>query len=108
VTRPADPSDADPSGTDPGSIAVEVRITGRVQGVWFRGWTRREARALGLAGWVRNEPDGSVRALFIGPSPAVEAMLGRCYDGPPLARVDAVSAAPVDPVPDLTDFRAER
>lgn len=99
---------ADPPGADPATVAVEVRIAGRVQGVWFRGWTRGEARDLGLRGWIRNAPDGSVSALFIGPRPAVETMLARCRDGPPLARVEAVTSAPVTPVPDLPDFRVER
>jgi acylphosphatase len=55
------------------SIAVAARITGRVQGVWFRGWVREEARRLGLTGLVRNEPDGSVAALFAGQETAVAA-----------------------------------
>ena len=45
---------------------VRVQITGRVQGVGFRAWTRSRSRAFGLAGWVRNEPDGSVSALIQG------------------------------------------
>ncbi len=89
-------------------IAVEVRITGRVQGVWFRAWTQGEARALGLAGWVLNEPDGSVRALFAGPRAEVEAMLARCRGGPPSARVDGIETAPVTPVPVLEGFRVLR
>jgi acylphosphatase len=88
--------------------AIEVRITGRVQGVWFRGWVREEARQLGLTGWVRNQPDGSVAALFVGQGTAVTAMLALCQRGPPLARVDGVEVAPVVPVPKLTGFRAER
>lgn len=86
-------------------IAVEARIIGRVQGVWFRAWTRDEARQLGLGGWVRNEPDGSVRALFVGPRDRVEAMLARCRLGPPRARVDQVSTTPQQPPPDEETFR---
>lgn len=86
-------------------IAVEARIIGRVQGVWFRAWTRDEARQLGLGGWVRNEPDGSVRALFVGPRDRVEAMLARCRLGPPMARVDQVSTTPQQPPPDEETFR---
>lgn len=89
-------------------IAIEARITGRVQGVWYRSWTCGEARGLGLAGWVRNEPDGSVRALFAGPRAAVEQMLARCRDGPPLAVVEAVEASPVTPAPDPAGFRVLR
>ena len=89
-------------------IAVAARISGRVQGVWFRGWVREEARRLGLTGWVRNEPDGSVAALFVGPGTAVAAMLALCREGPPHARVHAVETAPVAVVPELAEFRVER
>jgi len=87
------------------SIAGAARITGRVQGVWFRGWVREEARRLGLTGWVRNQPDGSVAALFVGPEAAVAAMLALCREGPPPARVDAVETTPVAPAPELAEFR---
>lgn len=86
-------------------IGVEARITGRVQGVCFRAWTEEEAVRLGVSGWVRNEPDGSVRALFVGPRGRVEAMLERCRDGPPAARVSEVDAAPVTPAPEVSGFR---
>jgi acylphosphatase len=80
--------------------AVAVLVSGRVQGVWFRDWTVREARARGLDGWVRNRADGTVDALFAGPGDAVDAMVEACRTGPPLARVDAVSSAPgADPGP---------
>ena len=69
---------------------VRVRILGRVQGVWFRSWTEGRARAVGLAGWVRNAADGSVEALFHGPPGAVDAVIEDCRQGPPAARVDAV------------------
>ncbi len=90
------------------SIATAVRITGRVQGVWFRGWVREEARRLGLTGSVRNEPDGSVAALFVGHRTAVAAMLALCREGPPSARVHAVETTPVTPAPELAEFRVER
>ena len=67
--------------------AVQVRVTGRVQGVSFRVWTQAEARRLGLAGWVRNERDGSVSALLVGRDVAVTTMIERLYAGPPGARV---------------------
>ena len=69
---------------------LEVRIGGRVQGVWFRASTREEARSRGLDGWVRNLPDGRVEAVFEGEPPALEGMLAWCRIGPPGARVDAV------------------
>ena len=80
--------------------AVRVRITGRVQGVWFRGWAVDQARALGLDGWVRNRRDGSVEAVFSGSGAAVEEMLRRCRQGPSAAHVEEVHANPeADPVP---------
>lgn len=69
---------------------VHVRIEGRVQGVWYRGWTVDEARARGLSGWVRNRMDGSVEALFHGPAPAVDDMVRACHRGPSAARVTRV------------------
>ena len=53
---------------------VEVRIYGRVQGVWYRAWTKQSAEELGLAGYVRNRRDGTVEALFSGPEDAVDEM----------------------------------
>jgi acylphosphatase len=73
-------------------IAVRVIVSGRVQGVWYRDWTVREAGARGLEGWVRNRRDGTVGALFSGPEPMVREMIVACQDGPPLAKVEAVEA----------------
>jgi acylphosphatase len=70
---------------------VTVKIEGRVQGVYYRAWTKQTARGLGLDGWVRNATDGSVEAVFSGPAPAVEEMLKLCADGPPDAKVTAVT-----------------
>ena len=78
---------------------VRVVISGRVQGVWFRGWTVDEAIARGLDGWVGNRPDGTVEAVFSGPEETVDAMISRCWTGPPAARVEAVEIfADADPV----------
>jgi len=69
---------------------VRVRVGGRVQGVFFRALCAREARLRGVAGWVRNLPDGDVEAVFEGGWPAVEAMVAWCREGPPGAAVDHV------------------
>ncbi len=69
---------------------VRVIVRGRVQGVAFRAYTADEARAAGLAGWVRNRPDGSVEAVFEGEPRAVEALLAFVRRGPRAARVDDV------------------
>ena len=76
--------------------AVRVVITGRVQGVWFRGWTVRQATARGLRGWVRNRADGTVEALFIGEAASVAAMIEACHRGPPAAKVFGVRASPAE------------
>ncbi len=81
-------------GADGGIKAVRVRVSGRVQGVWYRGWTVQRATMYGLSGWVRNRSDGSVEALFAGLAAAVDAMVGECRQGPPAARVAEVSATP--------------
>lgn len=73
-----------------GTKAVRVRIEGRVQGVWYRGWTVRTAGRLGLHGWVRNLVDGSVEAVFCGPEDQVDVMVTLCRQGPPAASVTAL------------------
>lgn len=72
------------------SKAVDVRITGMVQGVSFRAYTREQARGLGVTGWVRNEPDGAVAGHFEGPDHAVDALVAWCHHGPAYADVDRV------------------
>ena len=79
---------------------VRVEIFGRVQGVWFRGWTIKEAGALGLDGWVRNRADGHVEAVFHGPAAVVDAMIGYCRRGPPGARVTDILVEPFAEIPD--------
>jgi acylphosphatase len=70
--------------------ALRAFISGRVQGVFFREATRREAVGLGLVGWVRNLPDGRVEALFIGSRSACERALAFVRVGPPAAAVSGV------------------
>jgi acylphosphatase len=83
---------------DPGAdVTVSVRIRGRVQGVWYRGWTEEEAARRGLRGWVRNRRDGSVEALFCGPAAIVGDMIEACWKGPPSARVEAVDQVAAEP-----------
>lgn len=73
-----------------GRVRRRVVVGGRVQGVWFRDSCRREARALGVTGWVRNRADGRVEAVLEGPADAVERMVGWCRKGPPRARVETI------------------
>ncbi|GAB2865343.1 acylphosphatase [Nocardioides pacificus] len=81
-----------------GERAVDVVVTGRVQGVSYRAATEQEAHRHGVRGWVRNEPDGSVAAHFEGSPHAVAAMLAWCREGPRFADVDDVR---------VTEARAE-
>jgi acylphosphatase len=74
-------------------ISRRIRISGAVQGVFFRATCAREAARHGVAGWVRNLPDGSVEAVIEGHAEAVEAMTAWCRRGPDGARVDGVDAA---------------
>jgi acylphosphatase len=69
---------------------AHVRISGQVQGVFFRDSTRQKAEELGLAGWVKNLPDGQVEALFEGPSESVREMVSWCEEGPQRASVENV------------------
>lgn len=86
------------------TIALHVTINGRVQGVWYRGWTVEQAQRRGLTGWVRNRCDGSVEAVFCGPSLQVSDMLAVCRQGPPSAVVTALDVRETDD-PGLTDFQ---
>jgi acylphosphatase len=69
---------------------VHVWITGRVQGVFFRAYTRDAAQMIGVTGWVRNLPDGRVEAVFEGESDKVERMIEWCREGSPMSRIERV------------------
>jgi acylphosphatase len=71
---------------------VHVWIKGRVQGVFFRAYTRDAAVKEGVTGWVRNLSDGRVEAVFEGDSDKVERIVAWCHKGSPLGRVDHVDA----------------
>jgi acylphosphatase len=78
------------------NVVILLSIRGRVQGVGYRAWARREARKRALRGWVRNRGDGSVEALLIGEEPAVTAMVEACRRGPMMARVTDVGTSPAE------------
>jgi acylphosphatase len=77
--------------------ARHVRVTGRVQGVFFRAWTREQAERLGVFGWVRNCPDGSVDAHLEGASENVDQMIELLRRGPSGAQVDELEIHEVEP-----------
>ena len=81
----------------PVTVAVTVKVTGRVQGVSFRWYAAQEADRLGVAGWVRNEPDGSVAAQVEGDAAAVDAMVEWCRQGPSYASVRGVAVTEAHP-----------
>ncbi len=86
-------------------MAVRRRVVahGRVQGVFFRDSTRGEARTRGVAGWVRNRPDGAVEAVFEGHDDAVEALVDFCRGGPGSAEVGKLEVFGEEPE-GLTSF----
>ena len=69
------------------NIRVRLIIEGRVQGVWFRDSTRREAETLRVRGWVKNRPDGAVELLAEGAAEDVKKLVAWCHKGPSQARV---------------------
>jgi acylphosphatase len=74
-----------------------VVVNGRVQGVFFRDTTRRRAEAAGVAGWVRNTPEGAVEAVFEGEPDAVDALVEFTRAGPGHAQVEALDVASEEP-----------
>lgn len=74
----------------PPTARAGVKISGMVQGVFFRAYTRDKAVSLGVTGWIRNLHDGRVEGLFEGDEPAVSQLIGWCRKGPPSARVTDV------------------
>jgi acylphosphatase len=83
---------------------AHVRVSGQVQGVFFRDSTRQKAEELGLAGWVKNLPDGRVEAVFEGPSESVREMVRWCEEGPQQASVETVDTDFEGPGEDLRGF----
>jgi acylphosphatase len=84
---------------------LRVTVSGIVQGVAFRVWTVRTARAQGITGWVRNLTDGRVEALLEGEDRAVEAVVAWCRKGPPAATVTKMEAREEPYSGEFPDFR---
>lgn len=91
-----------------GPRQLRIRVHGRVQGVYYRASCRDEAQRLGLTGWVRNEPDGSVSVLAEGDETALQSLLQWCKQGPPSARVDRVDETWDEPGGEYSTFDVRR
>ena len=83
---------------------VNVIVSGKVQGVWFRASTKQKADELGITGWVKNTSDGNVEALFEGLDKNVGEIVDWCKTGPPLAEVKNIRIIRLDPKKDFNDF----
>ena len=77
---------------------ARVRVAGRVQGVFYRAETQREARSIGVSGWVRNTRDGSVEAVFEGDRESIREAIEWCRTGPPAAQVESVDVTWEEPL----------
>jgi acylphosphatase len=78
-------------------VARHVRVTGHVQGVFYRAWAQGQARELAISGWIRNCQDGSVEAHLQGEDGNVDRMIDRLRNGPSNARVDDVEVEDTEP-----------
>lgn len=74
-------------------VSVHVYISGRVQGVFYRAWTKQNAEKLGVTGWARNLDDGRVEAVFEGDASSVKKMVDMCNKGPAFSKVEGVEVA---------------
>jgi acylphosphatase len=88
-------------------VARHVRVTGRVQGVFYRAWAQGQARELGVSGWIRNCPDGSVEAHLGGDEDCVDRMIQRMRKGPSNAQVDDLEVEEAE-AEDLGRFELRR
>ena len=95
------------TSTEKAVQAKRFLVRGRVQGVGFRWFVEREAHMLSIAGWVRNNHDGSVEVLAQGTRDQLAGLHGRLREGPRAARVDAVEVSHAPPVEGLSSFRIE-
>ena len=86
---------------------VRLKIHGKVQGVWFRAHTQEQAQSLDIKGWVRNEPDGSVKIEAAGEKESVDTFIKWCHSGSPMARVKEVEVEEI-PCQEYSGFRIER
>lgn len=90
------------------TLTRRLRITGKVQGVWYRASAKDKALELGLRGRVWNEPDGAVGAIIQGDEIQTAAFIGWCWEGPPMARVEEVAVSEVERAETFFSFEITR
>ena len=86
------------------TMRIRALVSGRVQGVCFRGETQKQASQLGLTGWVRNLPDDRVEVVAEGEEHRVQKLIAWCRQGPPRSRVDRVEALPEEYTGEYNSF----
>ena len=86
------------------AVRVELRVHGRVQGVFYRASAHRQARMLGLSGYVENLGDGSVGVVAEGEESAIETLIAWCRVGPPSARVSRIDVKRAPASGEFIDF----
>ncbi len=82
----------------------EIKVTGRVQGVWFRKFTEDKAKMMGIKGWVKNTPDGNVLIMVQAEKTDLETFIDYLKIGPPMARVDKISSSELHVLSDFDNF----
>ena len=87
--------------------ALHIKVHGRVQGVWFRAGTKERAEELGLAGWVVNQPDGTVEIHAQGEKLQLEKFIAWCHQGTPASKVTSLSINRVQAKSELTIFEIQ-
>ena len=90
------------------TVRAHIFVSGRVQGVFFRVETRREATKRNITGWVRNTHDGKVEAILEGPQENVEKLIAFCRNGPPAAIVREIDIQWEEPTREFTGFEIRR
>jgi acylphosphatase len=86
-------------------VRAHVYVTGKVQGVFFRQNTKRQAQSRGVCGWVSNLLDGRVEAVFEGEVTSVNAVIAYCRHGPSFAKVEHIDVSFEDVLNDFSDFK---
>jgi acylphosphatase len=86
-------------------VRAHMYVAGKVQGVFFRQNTKRQAQSRGVCGWVSNLSDGRVEAVFEGEEESVKEVIAYCRSGPSFAKVEQVDVFFEDPQGDFLDFK---